>query len=1166
MRKSGNKVMVLILVFSIMMFSVPYGNPSAAAEMGNNGQSSMPSDPASPIKATQIAGGDDHSLAVKSDGTVVGWGDNGFGQTNVPTELNGVKAIAAGDNFSLALKSDGTVVGWGYNYFGQTNVPTGLSGLEAIAAGWGHSLGLKSDGTVVGWGYNGYGQVDVPIEKLSGGVKAIAAGYHHSLALKSDGTVVGWGWDYYGQSIVPGELTDIKAIAAGIDHSLALKSDGTVVAWGTDNGGQTIVPNGLSDVVAIAAGYRHSLALKSDGTVVAWGSNNDGQRNVPKDLSDVVAITAGIDHSLALKSDGTVVAWGYNYYGQSNVPGNDNLKGLSLQEGSFDTPFSPSTLSYTSYIDPELSSIHVTATLEDVANGALYVNNQLVPSGSTATVDISGDSTVIPIRVEPYLKPGKTYTITVLKDSIPPDIQFEPNGNTLPALTAESKVTVTDTVSNVDDTSLQYAWTQSSAVPSEGWKNFVSGDTLEQTSGDDNWYLHIHAADRLGNVAEVVSNAFVLDNTPPTVTLSSTASGTVNASFPITMTFSEPVTGFTAEGIHVSNAAITNLATVDSKTYTAAVTPMANGQMVTVQVAADEAMDATGHKNEASEVLSFMYDTTKPVITFGFTDNQIFRTPPLTIELSVSEAVYRMKDGGEVEDTDIQTLVHLEKDGQPFTDFAGSYDKASHTFALTFNHSLENGLYHVMVEGDVLQNASRNTLDAASASFTVAVPVVTGISANPTSLTHTGGSTTVSITGSHLTGQILKMYVDGVEAATAIVGSDSSAEAAIALPKNTTYQTKNYSLTVYLNGEEVRESSVSVSVAGSTPPTPSIPTSPITPSTPSTSSTPTTIPIPRPQNEIDPSKGGTITIRGVELTFPVGVFRSVFTVNIEDVSNLKEEWRPKDNKIISRTYEITKNLAGNFDKPVTLTLPFDVGQMDQDDYTVAVYWLNEATGEWIPLDHIKADWNTGKVSGSTSHFAKFAVLATQKPKEQEQPTIKPTDIAGHWAETNIKQAINDGIVTGYPDGTFKPNRMVTRAEFAVMLMNALKLQGNGANLTFTDSAQIGSWARKAVAQAVEAWIIIGKEDGAFRPNAAITRSEMAAMIARALNLAVETTNAATSFADDKDIPAWATGAVTALKNMGVIDGKGGNKFDPQNQTSRAEAVTVLLKMMAQMSK
>ena len=72
----------------------------------------------------------------------------------MPAGLTGVTAIAAGDYHTVALKSDGTVVAWGYNGYGQTTVPAGFTGVMAIAAGELHTVALKSDGTVVAWGYN----------------------------------------------------------------------------------------------------------------------------------------------------------------------------------------------------------------------------------------------------------------------------------------------------------------------------------------------------------------------------------------------------------------------------------------------------------------------------------------------------------------------------------------------------------------------------------------------------------------------------------------------------------------------------------------------------------------------------------------------------------------------------------------------------------------------------------------------------------------------------------------------------------------------------------------------------------------------------------------------------------------------------------------------------
>ncbi len=250
--------------------------------------------------------------------SVVAWGDNWQGQTDVPADLTNVLAVAGGGYHSLALKENGTVVAWGYDDYGQTDVPADLTNAVAIAAGGNHSLALMSNGKVVAWGLDFSGQATAPADLSN--VVSIAAGHAHSLALKRDGTVVAWGDNADGQTKVPDGLTNVLAIAAGGDHSLALKEDGTVVAWGYNDFGQTNVPDGLTNVVAITAAGSHSLALKGDGTAVAWGSNSCGQTNVPDDLIDVVAVAAGIVHCLALKADGTVAAWDCYNYGQTNVP------------------------------------------------------------------------------------------------------------------------------------------------------------------------------------------------------------------------------------------------------------------------------------------------------------------------------------------------------------------------------------------------------------------------------------------------------------------------------------------------------------------------------------------------------------------------------------------------------------------------------------------------------------------------------------------------------------------------------------------------------------------------------------------------------------------------------------------------------------------------------
>ncbi|GGG59154.1 glycosyl hydrolase family 8 [Paenibacillus radicis (ex Gao et al. 2016)] len=122
--------------------------------------------------------------------------------------------------------------------------------------------------------------------------------------------------------------------------------------------------------------------------------------------------------------------------------------------------------------------------------------------------------------------------------------------------------------------------------------------------------------------------------------------------------------------------------------------------------------------------------------------------------------------------------------------------------------------------------------------------------------------------------------------------------------------------------------------------------------------------------------------------------------------------------------------------------------------------------------------------------------------------IAATDISGHPAEAAIQQALAAGIVNGYPNGTFKPEEAVTRAEFTVMLAKTLKLDGEGAALAFTDAASIAPWAYRSVAQVVQAGWTEGVFTGEFLPGQKLTKGEAAAIIALATKTAaVESTNA-----------------------------------------------------------
>jgi len=275
-----------------------------------------------------------YSLALKSDGTVWGWGSNSFSQVGdgqtyyrstpalIDNGLTGIVSVSAGDQFSLALKSDGKVWAWGNNSFGQlgngtttrsqtpveVSIPNNINIIE-ISTKYSYSLALASDGTVWSWGRNYYGQLGdgsktnrstpVPVSGLTG-IIAISAGGAHGLALDSYGTVWSWGGNYVGQlgngtttnSLTPVKVKNlpagIKMISAGGCHSLAIDSDGKVWAWGdngygqygdgtTDSSMSPVQESILENITAVSAGDLHSLAVDSDGRLWAWGCNDYGE-------------------------------------------------------------------------------------------------------------------------------------------------------------------------------------------------------------------------------------------------------------------------------------------------------------------------------------------------------------------------------------------------------------------------------------------------------------------------------------------------------------------------------------------------------------------------------------------------------------------------------------------------------------------------------------------------------------------------------------------------------------------------------------------------------------------------------------------------------------------------------------------------------------------------
>ena len=113
----------------------------------------------------------------------------------------------------------------------------------------------------------------------------------------------------------------------------------------------------------------------------------------------------------------------------------------------------------------------------------------------------------------------------------------------------------------------------------------------------------------------------------------------------------------------------------------------------------------------------------------------------------------------------------------------------------------------------------------------------------------------------------------------------------------------------------------------------------------------------------------------------------------------------------------------------------------------------------------------------------------------------PADIAGHWVEDSVKSLIDQGILNGYPDGSFRPDQSITRAELAKTLATAYELIAASHQEQFTDTK--GHWAEDFIAALTEAKIITGYPDGSFKPEAPVTRAEMVVMLTRLLKIGTE---------------------------------------------------------------
>ncbi|AEG15653.1 S-layer domain-containing protein [Desulfofundulus kuznetsovii DSM 6115] len=245
-------------------------------------------------------------------------------------------------------------------------------------------------------------------------------------------------------------------------------------------------------------------------------------------------------------------------------------------------------------------------------------------------------------------------------------------------------------------------------------------------------------------------------------------------------------------------------------------------------------------------------------------------------------------------------------------------------------------------------------------------------------------------------------------------------------------------------------------------------------------------------------------------------------------------------------------------KPVTLTLPYDPARLAgvPEDY-LGIYRLTGGTWEYVGG---KVDRAARKVSVERTSLSTYAVMAYDK---------NFTDMVGHWAQGDVKLMAAKHIAGGVTETTFAPNASVTRAEFAAFLLRAMNVpEQKAAGSRFKDVAA-GAWYAGAVETAAAQGLVGGYPDGTFKPNAPITREELAAMITRALAKSGKDTALSEAdvqaqlgrFADAGKIGPWARQAVAVAIKEGIVSGRLADQCVPKANATRAEAVVMVKRFL-----
>ncbi|WP_052714168.1 S-layer homology domain-containing protein [Paenibacillus dauci] len=181
--------------------------------------------------------------------------------------------------------------------------------------------------------------------------------------------------------------------------------------------------------------------------------------------------------------------------------------------------------------------------------------------------------------------------------------------------------------------------------------------------------------------------------------------------------------------------------------------------------------------------------------------------------------------------------------------------------------------------------------------------------------------------------------------------------------------------------------------------------------------------------------------------------------------------------------------------------------------------------------------------------------------------VQLNDVSGHWAQADISRLADQRVITGTVQGSFRPDAAVTRAEMAALLVRALGLSGVENGSTSFRDIDNSAWYEDSVRTAAHEGLIQGDASGRFRPNATITRQEMAVMIERALDYigAANVTVSSSPPVDTAKAAVWARPAIDHLSASGLLNGNAKGQFQPTKNLTRAESAAIIQRLLNQLT-